>query len=180
MKRTFLAIVATLLMATTMNAQRLTDVRAEARFITDMMTMELGLDDAQRDGVMALNLAYLDGINSYRDIDARGWKHRNARMKSLLDSRQWRMFKDCDYFYRPIGWRDNAYVHHIYRKYPRNGRPMPPLGPDKRTHKNPRPDCAFGKPERPNLCAGKREFDNNSPEAIKMRQDMRRGNRFAR
>lgn len=181
MKRTLLAIVATVLMTTTINAQRLTDIMAEARFITDKMTVELGLTSVQRDNIMNLNFAYLDGIYSYRDIESHGWKKRNREIKSLLSTAQWRKFKDCYYFYRPIGWRDNAYVHNIYSKYPRNGRPTPPPpGLDKGKGKQPRPDCDFGKPRKPSLDNGKREFDNNSPEAIKMRKEMRRGNRFAR
>lgn len=161
MKRTLLAIVATVLMTTTINAQRLTDITAEARFITDKMAVELGLTSVQRDNIMDLNFAYLDGIYSYRDIESHGWKSRNRQIRALLSAAQWKKFKDSPYFYRPISWRDNAYVHNIYGKYPRNGRPTPPPpGIDNRK--------------------GKREFNNNSPEAIKMRRDMRHGNRFAR
>lgn len=73
MKRTLLAIVAALVMTTTTkNAQRLTDITAEARFITDKMVVELGLSNVLRNNILNLNLTYLDGINSYRDIDARG------------------------------------------------------------------------------------------------------------
>ena len=161
------------MMTATMNAQRLTDIRAEARYITDKMVVELGLTNVQRNNVLNLNLTYLDGINSYRDLDARGWKYRNKQMKAMLTDKQWRKFKDSYYFYRPISWRNNAYVHNIYAKYPRN-------------------DCSYNQPGRPtfdrghkgkkhrNFGNGKREFDNNSPEAIKMRRDMRKGNRWAR
>ncbi len=196
MRRTLLAIVATLLMTTTMNAQRLTDITAEARFITDKMAVELGLTNVQRASILNLNITYLDGINSYRDINARGWTYRNKQIRALLNAAQWKKFKDCTYFYRPIGWRDNAYVHNIYNKYPCHGRPTPPPGVDKRIGKASRSDCDFGKPGKKdgsfkdyrhakdkdyaNLGKGVREFDNNSPEAIKMRKDMRKGNRWAR
>ena len=68
MKRTLLAIVAALVMTSTMNAQRLRDITAEARFITDKMVVELGLNKFQRDNILSLNLAYLDGINPNRSL----------------------------------------------------------------------------------------------------------------
>lgn len=222
MKRTLLAIVATLMMTTTMNAQRLTDVIAEARFITDKMVVELGLTNVQRNSILNLNLTYLDGINSYRDIDARGWRYRNQKIRAMLTAKQWRKFRDCYYFYRPISWCNNAYVHNVYNRYGRQTPPPPPPPRwDKRMDKGPRPDCGYDKPGRPRSDQpgrpgfdrpreprfdrpgkpgkkdkffkndrsrrdkdrpgfGRREFDNNSPEAIKMRQDMRKGNRWAR
>ena len=70
MKRTLLAIVAAFVMITSANAQRLTDIQAEARFITDKMIVELGLSNVQRNSLLNINLNYLDGIRSYRDIDA--------------------------------------------------------------------------------------------------------------
>ena len=160
MKRTFLAIVATLMMALSVSAQRLTDVTTEARLITDKMVLELGLNNIQRNSILQLNINYLNGITSYRDIDADGWKYRNKQLKKLLTSKQWKLYKDVYYFYRPISWRNSAYVHNIYAKYPKaNYRPT-----------GPRPGC-----NKPSYGNGKREFSNNSPEAIRMRQKMRRG-----
>ena len=43
MKRILMTIVAVWMMITSMNAQRLTNIQAEARFITDKMVVELGL-----------------------------------------------------------------------------------------------------------------------------------------
>ena len=178
MKRTFLAIVAMLMMTLAVSAQRLTDIIAEARFITDKMVLELGLNNTQRNSILQLNLNYLNGINGYRDIDANGWKYRNKQMRKMLTSKQWRMYRDANYFYRPIGWYNNAYVHNIYARYPkapnrdmRPGRPngpRPPFDPRKENFKN-------DKHNKPRFDKGRREFDNNSPEAIRMRQEMRRG-----
>lgn len=171
MKRTLLAIVATLMMTLSVSAQRLTDITAEARLITDKMVVELGLTNIQRNSILQLNINYLNGISSYRDIEADGWKYRNKQLKKLLTTKQWKLYKDAYYFYRPISWRNSAYVHNIYAKYPKaNYRP-----------KGPRPQCdtrnAFKKDKRnkASFGKGKREFDNNSPEAIRMRQEMRRG-----
>ncbi len=120
MKRTLLAIVAAFVMMTSANAQRLTNIYAEATFITDQMIMELGLNSSQRNGILNINLSYLKGINSYRDIDAYGWQYRNEQIRRMLTARQWRKFRESYYFYRPIGWHNDVYVHNIYKKYPKH------------------------------------------------------------
>lgn len=120
MKRTLLAIVAAFLMMTSAYAQRLANVRAEATLITDKMVLELGLSKAQRNGILNINLNYLNGIRSYRDIDSYGWKCRNRELRRMLTARQWQRFKEAYYFYRPIEWRDDVYVHNIYHKYPKH------------------------------------------------------------
>ena len=113
MKRIMMTIVAAWMMITSMNAQRLTNIQAEARFITDKMVVELGLSKAQRNNLLNINFTYLDGIRSYRDIDAYGWHYRNKQLKRMMTARQWKRFKDSYYFYRPIGWENHVYVHHI-------------------------------------------------------------------
>ena len=151
------------MMFTSANAQRLTDIQAEARFITDKMVVELGLSNVQRNNILNINLTYLDGIRSYRDIDANGWKYRNKQLKRMLTAQQWKRYKEASYFYRPIGWRNNAYIHNIYAKYPKQNwrkegpRPAcntrPPYGP--------RPDFK-GKPG-PDFKKGKHDFKKGKP-----------------
>lgn len=119
MKRTLLAIVAAFMMIASVNAQRLVDIQTEARFITDKMVVELGLSNVQRNNILNINLTYLDGIRSYRDIDSHGWKYRNKQLKHILSDKQWKKYKKSYYFYRPISWRNNAYIHNIYAKYPK-------------------------------------------------------------
>ena len=128
MKRMIMTLVAVWMMITSMNAQRLTDIQAEARFITDKMVVELGLSSVQRNSILNINLNYLNGIQSYRDIDAYGWHYRNKQLKRMMTARQWKRFKDSYYFYRPIGWQNHVYVHHIYTKYPKHNwtRQAPP------------------------------------------------------
>lgn len=138
MKRMIMTLVAVWMMITSMNAQRLTNIQAEARFITDKMVVELGLSSAQRNSILNINLNYLNGIRSYRDIDAYGWHYRNKQLKRMMTARQWKRFKDSYYFYRPIGWQNHVYVHHIYTKYPKHN-----WGHDKR---RPRPECSYGRP----------------------------------
>ena len=120
MKRTLLAIAAAIVMITSANAQRLTNIQAEASFITDKMMVELGLNKSHRNSILNINLSYLNGINSYRDIDAYGWQSRNRQLKHILSPSQWRRYCELYYFYRPISWCDREYVHNIYVKYPKH------------------------------------------------------------
>lgn len=118
MKRLALTLAVALITALSASAQRLTNIRAEARFITDKMVLELGLTNVQRNSILQLNLGYLDAINSYRDINGKAWKHRNKELRRMMSDRQWRRYKESYYFYQPISWRSNAYVHNIYTRYP--------------------------------------------------------------
>lgn len=118
MKRLALTLAVALITALSASAQRLTNIRAEARFITDKMVLELGLTNVQRNSILQLNLGYLDAINSYRDINGKAWKHRNKELRRLMSDRQWRRYREAYYFYQPISWRSNAYVHNIYTRYP--------------------------------------------------------------
>lgn len=118
MKRLALTLAVALITALSASAQRLTNIRAEARFITDKMVLELGLTNVQRNSILQLNLGYLDAINSYRDINGKAWKHRNKELRRMMSDSQWRLYKEAYYFYQPISWRSNAYVHNIYTRYP--------------------------------------------------------------
>lgn len=119
MKRILTAVVTLILSVTTISAQRLANISVEAQYITDKMAVELGLSTIQRASVFQLNVDYLNGITSYRDIDAKIWKLRNKKLKNVLNGSQWKLYKNAYYFYRPIGWKNGAYVHNIYAKYPK-------------------------------------------------------------
>lgn len=126
MKRIFLATVAALVVIVSASAQRLADVREEATIITDKMISELGIGPGYRNSILNINLAYLNSINSYRDIDSYGWERRNREIRRYLSPGQWRKYCNTYYFYRPIGWQNRAYVHHIYRRYPHLPTGLPP------------------------------------------------------
>ena len=148
MKRIFLATVAALVVTVSALAQRLADVRAEATIITNKMIAELGIGPGYRNSILNINLAYLNSINSYRDIDSYGWERRNREMRRYLSPGQWRKYCNTYYFYRPIGWQDRAYVHHIYRRYPacRPGYHHRPRF-DKHHHRRPgKHDRGYGRP----------------------------------
>lgn len=118
MRHVIITIAAVLMSILPTKAQRLGNISVEAQYITDKMIVELGLDNSIRGSIMQLNLNYLSGINSYRDIDSRIWRLRNREMKRLMNAAQWRRYCDTYYFYRPIGWSDDAYVHNIYKPHP--------------------------------------------------------------
>jgi hypothetical protein len=198
MKRTLLAIVAAFVMITSANAQRLTDIQTVARFITDKMIVELGLSNVQRNSLMNINLNYLDGIRSYRDIDGYGWHYRNKQLKRMLNARQWKRFKEAYYFYHPIGWNNNTYIYNIYNKYPKHNyrpnHPHPhyygkPYKYDKKwKHDKKRYEKEYKHDKKrydrdykydKHYKHGKREFDNNSRKTNtwreKVRRDMKNG-----
>lgn len=148
MKRIFLATVAALVVIVSASAQRLADVREEATIITDKMIAELGIGPGYRNSILNINLAYLNSINSYRDIDAYGWERRNREIRRYLSPGQWRKYCNTYYFFRPIGWQNRAYVHHIYRRYPtcRPGYHHRPRF-DKHHHRRPgKHDRGYGRP----------------------------------
>ena len=193
MKRTLLAIVAAFVMITSANAQRLTDIQTEARFITDKMIVELGLSNVQRNSLLNINLNYLDGIRSYRDIDAYGWHYRNKQLKRMLNARQWKRFKEAYYFYHPIGWNNNTYIYNIYNKYPKHNyrpnHPHPhyygkPYKYDKKwKHDKKRYEKEYKHDKKrydrdykydKHYKHGKREFDNNSRKTNTWREKVRR------
>lgn len=118
MKRMILTMVAMIMMITSVSAQRIDNTIMEARILTDKMTEELGLNSWQREKAYQMNLSYLNGISSYRDINSQVWKTRNNALKGILNAAQWKQYKNASYFYRPISWRQNTYVHNIYAKYP--------------------------------------------------------------
>ena len=148
-----MAMVAMIMMISSVSAQRIDNAYMEARVLTDKMAEELGLNNLLREKIYQLNIAYLNGINSYKDINAKVWKQRNSQLKSVLTSAQWKRYKNASYFYRPISWRNNAYVHNIYVKYPR---PRPSFGGNRANKpvtlpmpKGQRP-VEIGKPQRSN------------------------------
>lgn len=176
--------MAALTLTLSASAQRLLDVRGEAQYITDKMALELALTPSQRNSILQLNLAYLDGITSYRDIETTGWKYRNKHMKALLTPAQWKLYKKSRCFYRPIGWHNDAYVHYIYAKYPRHYSHQSCKGPNKHhfckdKHKHHyckdahKPRYCEDKHRQPHFGTRRSSHGNNSKEAIKLRKKMR-------
>lgn len=70
MKKMIMTLMMVLSMTIGANAQRLDNTYMEARILTDYMADELSLNSWQREKAYQMNLDYLNGIGSYRDIDA--------------------------------------------------------------------------------------------------------------
>ena len=87
----------------------------------------------------------------------------------MMTARQWKKFKNSYYFYRPIGWNNHVYVHHIYTKYPKHN-----WGHDKR---RPRPECSYGKPGWPggtHVTYGPGKPDKHHKHDKKWKQDKKK------
>lgn len=106
-------MLAMVLMATSVSAQKVDGAYILARVLTDKMVGELGLSNSQREKAYQTNLYYLNGINGYSDISSQIWRQRNSQLKNILTSSQWKRYKKSSYFYRPISWRDNSYVNNF-------------------------------------------------------------------
>lgn len=120
MRRMIMTIIMAVIVTATLSAQRIDNTIIEARILTEKMVEELGLNSWQREKVYQMNLDYLNGIHSYKDIDAQIWKTRNHLLKNILIANQWKHYRNASYFYHPISWREGTYVHNIYAKYPQS------------------------------------------------------------
>ena len=89
MKRMIMTLVAVWMMITSMNAQRLTNIQAEARFITDKMMVELGLSSVQRNSILTINLNYLNRHHHHPNLY-------RASTSSCLASTSCRACDACD------------------------------------------------------------------------------------
>ena len=74
MRRMIMTMIMAVVVTATLSAQRIDNTIIEARILTDKMVEELGLNSWQRKKAYQMNLDYLNGIHSYKDIDAQIWK----------------------------------------------------------------------------------------------------------
>lgn len=123
MKRMIFLMALGLTMAASTMAMDRKEARAEARYLTDKMAYELGLSPREYDRLYDINYTYLRHTRSYDDLYAHPWQSRNAALRAFFSGRQWQMFIGTDYFYRPLSWRNGAFVHKVYVRYPRGGMP---------------------------------------------------------
>lgn len=110
--RYFIAVVAFLLISTNIFAYGY-NTREQARFLTDKMTYELGLNPRQYTDVFEINYDFINAAESLRYDILRGnsaaldryyslLDYRNQDIYWVLNSRQYRSFTSRNYFYRPI------------------------------------------------------------------------------
>ncbi len=109
-------------------AMSLSEIRREARFLTDRMGHELGLSNRQYDDVYEINFDFFYQVNEVIDDVVYGYDDaidyyyylldvRNEDLMYVLRNRQYRRFVNRDYFYRPIYMVDGRWGMRIYTRY---------------------------------------------------------------
>ena len=109
-------------------AMSLSDMRREARFLTDRMGHELGLNNRQYEDVYEINFDFFYQVNEVIDDVVYGYDDaidyyyylldvRNEDLMYVLRNRQYRKFVDRDYFFRPIYMVGNTWGMRIYSHY---------------------------------------------------------------
>ena len=109
-------------------AMSLTDIRREARFLTDRMGHELGLSNRQYNDVYEINFDFLYQVNEVIDDVVYGYDDavdyyyylldvRNEDLMYVLRSGQYRRFVNRDYFYRPIYMAGDTWGMRIWARY---------------------------------------------------------------
>lgn len=119
MKKMIIAMVTLLsTIFTSANAMGYEQAREQALFLTDKMAYELNLDEEQYEAAYEVNLDYLLSVNTYDDVYADYWIHRNADMRYILLDWQYDAFCAASYFYRPLWWEAGYWHFGIYARYP--------------------------------------------------------------
>ncbi len=119
MKKMIIAMVALLSsFITTANAMSYEQAREQALFLTDKMAYELNLDEEQYEAAYEVNLDYLLSVNTYDDVFADYWVHRNEDLRYILLDWQYEAFCAASYFYRPLWWEAGYWHFGIYARYP--------------------------------------------------------------
>lgn len=119
MKKYIIAMVALLgTFFTQANAMSYEQAREQALFLTDKMAYELNLDEEQYEAAYEINLDYLMSVNTYDDVFADYWIHRNEDLRYILLDWQYEAFCAASYFYRPLWWEGGYWHFGIYARYP--------------------------------------------------------------
>ncbi len=109
-------------------AMSLSDIRHEARFLTDRMGHELGLSNRQYNDVYEINFDFLYQVNEVIDDVVFGYDDavdyyyylldvRNEDLMYVLRNGQYRKFVKRDYFYRPIYMVGRTWGMRIWNRY---------------------------------------------------------------
>lgn len=111
-----------------MSAMSISKVRENARFLTDKMTYELGLNRMQYDDIYEVNYDFINNIRYIMDDVVRGYgyavdryyeylDYRNDDLRWILSDRQYRRFMQIDYFYRPVYTTQSNWLFRIFKVY---------------------------------------------------------------
>ena len=100
MRRWIFTFVAMITFTVSANALSYTQARTEALFLTDKMAYELGLNTIQQEMVYEINLDYLLTISGTSGYYSIYWDRRNADLRYVLTTSQYRRYCNVPYFYR--------------------------------------------------------------------------------
>ncbi len=114
-------------------AMNLSEVRENARFLTDKMVYELNLTSRQYNDIYEVNYDFLRTVRYTLDYIVRGSLNaydeyyealdiRNEDLRWILTSRQYNRFMQIEYFFRPIYMLNRKCYFRIYRVYTNRAR----------------------------------------------------------
>lgn len=117
MKKLMLLTVMLTTMLVKTTAMTYSQARQEALFLTDKMAYELRLSREQCEAVYEINIDYLMAIDSRSSLYGWAWERRNSDLRFVLTAYQYQLYMEANYFYRPVGWRNNSWRFRIYKRY---------------------------------------------------------------
>lgn len=131
MKKTLVTLALILSFASQMFAMSMSNMRNNARFLSDRMAYELDLTPMQYDDCYEINFDFIYAVNDLMDDVVYGYgdaieryysllDYRNEDLRFVLNARQYARFLSLEYFYRPIytTGRNWAFrIHSIYTNH---------------------------------------------------------------
>jgi len=132
MKKLFVTIAATLLGVVQMNAMSESQIRENARFLSDRMAYELNLTPQQYEDCFEINYDFISSINPIMDDVCYGYDnaidryygyldYRNDDLRYIFSDLQYRTFMGLDYFFRPIYTSGLNWLFRIHQRYTNHG-----------------------------------------------------------
>lgn len=111
------------------SAMGLSEIRMNARFLTDRMAYELNLTTKQYNDLYEVNYDFLRNVNPYlpgvvsQDEVALDYYHkylddRNDDIRWILSNAEYRCFLSLDYFYSPVYTLNNLCYLRVFSRYP--------------------------------------------------------------
>lgn len=131
MKKYFVTLVMAMLSLVAVNAMSLSSIRTNARFLSDRMAYELDMTPQQYDDCYEINYDFIRAIEPYMNDVVRGYRDaidryytyldwRNDDLRYIMTERQYRLFLQLDYFYRPVYTYRNDWLLRVYQVYNNN------------------------------------------------------------
>ena len=129
MKKTLFTLALIMMgFATQVFGMSMSNIRTNARFLSDRMAYELDLTPMQYDDCYEINFDFIYAINrimddvvyGYRDAISEYYRlldYRNEDMRFVLNARQYVKFMTLDYFYRPVYSTGRSWAFRIHTIY---------------------------------------------------------------